>query len=116
MALEENVLNTAVDAVTAELSWISLHSADPSTSGANETSDARLSATWASASSGSASITNDPLSFTGPNSGAITHVGAWDSETMGVWKGSAPIVGDSSFNANGDFDLTSLSVIATSSD
>lgn len=116
MALEDPVLDVAVDAVTAELTWISLHSADPGGTGANETSTDRIQATWDASSGGTAAINNAPLSFEGPNSGAITHVGAWDASTMGVWKGSAPIVGDTSFNANGDFDLTALTVVSTSSD
>lgn len=116
MALEDAVLDSAVDAVTSELTWISLHSADPGGTGANETSDARMMATWDSSSGGTAAINNAPLSFTGPDSGAITHIGAWSAETMGVWKGSTPIVGDTSFNANGDFDVTALTVVGTSSD
>jgi hypothetical protein len=116
MALEDAVLDTAVDAVTAELTWISLHSDDPGGDGSNETSDDRLMATWGSSSGGVAGITNDPLSFEGPGSGPITHVGAWSSDVGGVWKGSTPIIGDTAFNANGDFDLTALTVTATSSD
>lgn len=116
MPLEDAVLDTAVDAVAAELLWFSLHSADPGGTGANETSTARVAPTWGASSGGTATVTNVPLSFEGPASGTITHVGAWDASTSGTWLGSAPVVGDTSFNSNGDYDITAASIVGTSTD
>lgn len=83
-------LNTALDAilVTATTYYLSLHSASPGTTGANELSGggyARQAITFAAASAGSKASSN---AQTVPNAGsvAVTHTGIWTAVTVGTFK------------------------------
>ena len=64
-----------------------LHTASPSTTGANENANsggyARQATTWNAASSGS-KTNSGSLSFTTGGSVAVTHVGQWSSTTYGA--------------------------------
>lgn len=83
-------LNAAIDAVivTSTVYWLSLHSADPGTTGASEFTGggyARQSCTFgtAAASASKASTTAQVV----PNAGttAATHTGLWSAVTAGTY-------------------------------
>lgn len=89
--------NLALDGMRAVIDFVSLHSGNPGTTGANELSGgspaySREAIAWNAAASGQAT-----------NSGAITfdvaaattayHVGLWDAVTGGNFYGYAPLVG-----------------------
>ena len=69
--------------------YISLHTADPGTTGASECtggSYARQNATSAfAAASGKAIDSNADLSFAGMPATTVTHVGVWDAVTTGTF-------------------------------
>jgi hypothetical protein len=66
---------------------VSLHSASPSTTGANENANsgsyARQACTWNAASGGS-KTNSSSLTFSTLGSVAVTHFGTWDSATYGA--------------------------------
>lgn len=101
-------LNDAATDFAARVGHLSLHSADPGTTGANETTAARMVPTMG-ASAGVASLTGT-LAFTGgAASGACTWVGAWDAANT-TFLGKAQITtGDLTFNAAGDYTLDDVS-------
>lgn len=71
--------NAATNAVTALATLVSLCSADPATTGANEitTGSSRQALTWGAASAGSAATTNAP-SVPIPASTTATHFATWN--------------------------------------
>jgi hypothetical protein len=81
--------NAALDGLngtgaTNVIPFVSLHSASPSTTGANENANvgsyARLACSWNTAAS-SAKTNSTALSFTTGGTVACTHVGTWSSVT-----------------------------------
>lgn len=78
--------NAAVNAVTALAVFISLHTADPTTSGGSEAAGStRQSLTWGAASSGSAAITNAPNVPINAST-TVTHFGTWTLVSSGVYE------------------------------
>lgn len=71
---------------TNVISHIALHTASPSTTGANENANtgsyARQACTWNAASSGS-KTNSSSLSFSTAGSVAVTHAAGWSSATYG---------------------------------
>lgn len=79
-------------AVTGAASWVSLHTADPGTTGASEVSGgsyARAQTTW------SAGISDGIVSGSEVTAllaaGTYTHVGLWSASTGGTFYGSVAI-------------------------
>lgn len=95
--------------------YVSLHTADPGETGANEVtggSYARQVATFGAAASGTTSNSGD-LSFTDMPAATVTHVGVWDASSAGnpLFLGalsSAKVVnsGDTFRISTGDLDVT----------
>lgn len=83
--------NQALDALSGGtvnvLTAVSLHTASPSTTGANENANvssyARQACSWNAAASGS-KTNSSSLSFTTAGSVAVTHFGTWSSATYGA--------------------------------
>jgi hypothetical protein len=103
--------NTAIDdaitGITAAATWISLHTASPATTGANEVSGgayARVQTTWgaaaASASLGTQVTINVPASTT------ITHFGIWSAASAGTYHGGAALPAPETYGGAGTYLLT----------
>lgn len=93
MALTNNALNPMLDALTALAGYVSLHTGNPSTNGANEVSGgsyARKAIAWSSASGGSASQSGTSV-IDVPGSTTVTYVGLWSAASGGTFYGSASI-------------------------
>jgi hypothetical protein len=96
------------DALNGESdTFISLHTASPGTTGANEVaggSYARVATTWSSASassrSGSAVTINVPAGTT------ITHFGVWSLISGGTYKRGGPLSVQETFGSAGTYQLT----------
>lgn len=88
MSFSASALNDAVDGVTGGAPYLSLHTGNPGTTGANRDTGVDLvEAGWDPASSGSASsaqvaFTIDP----GGGTRTYTHFGAWADEAATVFK------------------------------
>ncbi len=105
MPLNDAGRNATVDGLAAVATFASLHTGDPSTTGANESTGgspayARKGITYAAAATGtkanSAAITFDVPAST------ITHVGLWSAVTAGTFYGYFPAGGFTPMSANLD--------------
>lgn len=88
--------------------YLSLHTADPGTTGANEVSGgvpayARKAITW-NAGTVDGSIVSDPITFDVPAGTDITHVGMWDAVLAGNYRDSRAFT--ISFPSQGTVTLT----------
>ena len=77
--------DTAVNALTALGGYISLHNADPGTTGASEVAGVtRQQTTWGSSSSGTAN--GSQVTFASVPAGAYTHYGVWTAASGGTFR------------------------------
>lgn len=97
MAATENLLNAMLDfAAGNKLLYVSLHDADPSTSGANELSGgayARVAVTWNSASGGALDSSNQPL-VNVPAGATVAYVGLWDAASGGNFQDAKQVTSE----------------------
>lgn len=114
MPLLDATLDSMADHLAGLITHVSLHTADPGTTGASESTAARQPVTWGSAAGGDIAATA-ALEFTGGTaSGPVTHVGFWSAATGGTFHGSQTTTGDSTFSSTGTVTLTALSVLGSS--
>lgn len=95
-------------------SYISLHSASPSTTGANEISGgsyAREQTTWGSNSGGS--NTGSQVTFTLPASTTIAYFGIWTAATSGTYIGGGALPSSETYTAAGGQYLLTPTLTAT---
>lgn len=107
--------NLALDGLAAGVSWISLHTADPSTGGTDEVSGGtytREAITWAAAASGSVSSSNQ-IVFDVPGSTTINHLGYWSASTGGTFYGSRALDTAQTFATAGTYTIASGNITET---
>lgn len=109
--------NLMLDGFGTSATYASLHTADPSTNGANEVSGGSPAYTreaigWASASAGSKS-TNTNLVFDVPASTTITHIGYWSAATSGTFYGSRALDTSQTFATQGTYTIASGNLTET---
>ncbi len=99
------VWGTAPSAVPA---YISLHTADPGATGANEYSGggyARVAVTWDAESGGYRALSNH-ATFSGVAEAGVTHAGIWSGCWFSqIWQGGASLIGASEFGLDGSLTL-----------
>ena len=114
MALNNAGMNAAGTGFTGAFPYLSLHTTGAVTSSANESSAARVAASWSVASDGEATVSSK--SFTGgAASGAVVRVGYWSASSGGTYGGGSLLTGDQTFNAAGEYTVTSISEDVSSS-
>jgi hypothetical protein len=100
--------NLMLAGFTASALYVSLHTADPSTNGANEVtggSYTRESAAWGSPSNGA--VTNgSSIVFDVPGSTTITHIGYWSASTSGTFYGSRALDTSQTFATAGTYTIS----------
>lgn len=102
------ILQAAATAVAADLTKMTLHTADPGTTGAN-LSSAAAQAIVATASAGV--VTVPSTSFTGgAPGGPCTYAGLWNGTTF-CW--GIALTGDQTFNSAGAYTVTSVTITVT---
>lgn len=110
--MESRVLNsilraqawTAVPGVT-----ISLHTADPGETGANEVtggSYARQAATFDASTDGSPCTLSDAVEFEGMPACTVTHAGLWTTDAVPVYIGGGPLDAPKTLGAGDTYRLT----------
>lgn len=100
-------MNDAVAAIWAAGAFISLHTASPATTGANEVtggSYARVATTPAGAS-GSAEA-GSQVTINVPASTTITHFGVWSAITAGTYLGGGVLPASETYAGAGTYLLT----------
>lgn len=113
MALSPAGKNVALDAIAAVAGFASLHSADPSTTGANEITGgspayARKAHTWNAASSGNLDDSNQPV-FDVPAT-TVSHFGLWSASSGGTFYGGGALSASEVFTAQGTYTLTDCDI------
>ena len=101
-----SVLNGLLDSLDVRATHVSLHTADPGSTGAAEVGDLpylRQPLVWSAASGGVK--TASPVTFQVPGGTTITHLGLWDSVTGGVFAGGALLDGPEVFAVDGPYVL-----------
>lgn len=114
MAFNNALLDIGGNAMAAAATHLSLATANPEPSGANQSAAARVAAGWgASTNGGDLTISNK--AFTGGTAnGTCTHVCFWSASSGGIFYGSQALTGDTTFNSAGEYTITSLTVTGTS--
>ncbi|GII63548.1 hypothetical protein Skr01_36330 [Sphaerisporangium krabiense] len=116
MALSPAGKNIALDALGAAADFVSLHTADPGTTGASEVtggSYARQAKAWNPASGGNLDDSNAPT-FNIPALTTITHFGLWTEATGGTFLGAGPLSSSESYGAaGGTYQLADVDVSLT---
>lgn len=114
MPLTDAALNAMADHLGTLATHVSLHTADPGATGLNESPAARQPVTWAAAANGDITISAQENFTGGAASGPATHVGLWSAVTGGTFYGGFALTGDQTFNAAGEYTLTSLAINGSS--
>lgn len=117
MGLSNAGRNVALDAVGAVGLYVSLHTADPGTSGASEVTGgspayARQACAWAAASGGSMALAAGET-FNVPGGTTVTHFGVWSAAMSGTFYGGGALSASESFGAQGTFNLTGATISIT---
>lgn len=115
--LTDATLALAGAAVAAATTHLSLHTADPGTTGANEVTGggyARVANTFNVDGDGDLTLPGTK-SFVGPAGGAVLFVGLWTASSGGTFRGGYALVGDNVFSAGGQYDVTALTITGTAS-
>lgn len=114
MGLTTTERNYISDTAAARLLYVSLHTADPSTTGANEASGgsyARQALSFAAATGGTAVATQ--VTFDVP-AGTYTHFGVWTAVSGGTFRGGNPLSATATISPSGQIKVT-VSVPVTAS-
>ena len=113
MGLLDSLLNIGATAMGNAAPFLAIHTADPGATGLNPATSARVAATWPAPTGGDLVVVNK--AFTGgAASGPATHLGLWSLATGGVFYGSAPLSGDQTFNAAGEYTVTNATIAGSS--
>ena len=113
MPLNDALLNIGVNAMQAAALYIQIHTALPSTSGSNEATSARVACSWPSAANGDFGALANKAFTGGAASGPAQYLGFWSASTAGTFYGYLQLTGDQTFNAAGQYTVTSLAIPGT---
>lgn len=111
MALTNNLFDPMLDEAGTQAARVSLHSADPGLTGANELaggSYARQTPAWAAASGGSVQ-TSAAMDFSVPGGSTVAWVGLWDGAGT-TFMGGVQLTSSESFSADGTYTITNITL------
>lgn len=116
MALTDATKNAMLDLLSTRAAYLSLHTADPGSTGTSEATGgspayARQSASWSTASGGSKAL-SATVTFDVP-AGTYTHVGYWTASTSGTFNGSRALSSSVTFTGQSQLTLSSLTETLT---
>lgn len=107
MAFTNSALTDAISGVKNAATFISLHTADPGTTGASEVAGgtyARVATNWGPVTNGS--VTGSAATINVPSGTTITHWGLWTTGTGGTFKYGGTLPANESFGAAGTYAAT----------
>lgn len=100
---------------SASVTFVSLHTADPSTGGGSEVTGGlytREAVSWAAAASGSVT-TNANIVFDVPGTTTINHLGYWSASTSGTFYGSRALDTPQTYATAGTYTISSGNLTET---
>lgn len=107
MPFQAGGLNAAVNGIAAAGTYISAHTADPSTGGTSEVTGgtyARQQTTWGTASAGSR--VGSQVTIPIPAGTSVTYWGVWSAATAGTFLGGFALGATETFGAAGTLQHT----------
>ena len=113
MELNDALFNATAYSETSV--WLSLHTADPGTTGASEVSGegyGRQQSPAAASSSGTYTSGSD-LRFDGMPAGTVTHAGLWDAETGGNFLAGTALTASVTVNSGDSFRILAGNLTST---
>lgn len=114
MALNDAGLVLAANAVDTAITHMSIHTTGGVGSSANESTAPRVAVNGTVDGDGDITWTN--VAFTGgAASGPAVRVGYWTAPTGGTYLGGSLLTGDQTFNAAGEYTVTSVTETGTAS-
>jgi hypothetical protein len=99
--------DAALTAIGTQGSWISLHSADPGTTGASEISGgsyARVQTTWGTAAA--SSMAGSAVTINVPASTTVAYWGVWSAATGGTYEEGGTLPASETYAGAGTYTLT----------
>lgn len=112
--LNDAALIVGANAIKAAITHISIHTTGAVSASTGESTAARKPVTWATDADGD--LTIGSTAFTGgAANGPATRIGYWSAITGGTFYGGALLTGDQTFNAAGEYTVTSVAENNTSS-
>lgn len=114
MPLNDTALNAMANHLASLATHASLHTADPGTSGTNESTAGRQAIAWDTAANGDLTLNGTEAFTGGAASGACTYVGLWSASTGGTFYGGFPLTGDQTFSATGTYTLSEITISGSS--
>lgn len=117
MPLNDNAKNAMLNQLGTLITFASLHSADPGTTGTNELAGgspayARKAIAWAAAASGAMAKTASNPVFDVEGGDTVSYVGYFSAVTAGTFYGSANVT-DEVYGGQGTYTLTAASISLT---
>lgn len=107
MALSVTARNALADAIAAGATWVSLHTADPGTTGASEAAGiARQQTTFGAASGGDRVGSQVTMTIGGGGGGPFTHFGLWSASSAGTFWAGGPLSPAETFAGAGSLRVT----------
>lgn len=107
MSLNDASIVIAANAVDTAITHMSLHTTGAVTSSTNESTAARVAVNGTV--DGDGDITWSNVAFTGgAASGPVVRVGYWSASSGGTYYGGTLLTGDQTFNAAGEYTVTSV--------
>ena len=107
MAFTPAALNDSASHRASEIDQLSVHSADPGTTGASQVAIA--SASYGAASGGTADLASS-VALAMSSGDSVSHYGVWAS---GVFRGGAALTDPKSFSNDGTLTVTSAPITAS---
>lgn len=107
--------NLLLDGLAGGVTFVSLHTADPSTDGSSEVTGGtytREAISWAAAASGSVA-SDAQIVFEVPGSTTITHLGYWSASSAGTFYGSRALDTSQTYATAGTYTIASGNVTET---
>jgi hypothetical protein len=120
MPLNNAALDIGAIAMRDAMAFLSLHTADPSTNGANPALSPRVASGWTGPTANGDLVTTNRAFSGGTPSGTVHSVGFWSTAgtglppTGGTFYGSQTLTGDPNFNSAGEYTITNLQVNGSS--
>lgn len=111
MSLNTAGINAVLEDGNEAVIWVAI--GDGPTAG-DQTSAARVQLT-SSVAAGVITATGVPYAFTGTPLDGATHALLFSAATAGTFYGFDALTGDAAFNAEGDYELTALTITGSSS-
>jgi hypothetical protein len=123
--LSDNGRNAAVNGLGTAVTYLSLHTADPATTGTAEVTGgtpayARKACTWGAAASGSKNLSAS-VTFDVPAGVTVSHFGTWSAATAGTFYGGDALRDGSNnpvtetFGGQGTYTMTTATLTINAS-